>query len=52
MPDYDYRNFMIFTGHSDQFTGRLYKCPRCGKTFWTVWGMARKHAEKEQGISK
>lgn len=28
---------------TDQFTGRLYRCP-CGWEGWTVWGRARKHA--------
>jgi len=47
MPDYSYEDFMIFTGQTDQFLGRLYKCPRCGKRYWSAWGWARRHYEKE-----
>lgn len=30
---------------TDQFRGRLYKCP-CGWFGWSVWGHARKHVDR------
>ena len=30
---------------SDQHSGRLYECA-CGWRGWSVWGRARKHAER------
>lgn len=42
-----YQEFMLFTGSTDQFLGRCYKCPRCGKYYWSAWGWARRHFERE-----
>ena len=47
MPDYEYEDFMIFTGATDQDLGRRYKCPLCKKYYWSVWGQTRRHYEKE-----
>lgn len=44
-----YQDFMIFLGLTDQFNGRLYKCPKCKRLYWSAWGNARRHFEKEQG---
>lgn len=47
MPDYDYQAFMVNTGITDQFLGRQYRCPKCGRKYWSAWGNARRHYEKE-----
>ena len=42
-----YSELMEFTGFTDQFLGRLYRCRRCGRRYWSAWGWARRHYEKE-----
>lgn len=41
-----YHDLMKFTGLSDQFLGRRYRCEKCGKYYWSAWGWARRHYEK------
>jgi len=43
----DYKDFMIFTGIIKQPLGRLYRCPKCERKFWSAWGWARRHYENE-----
>lgn len=47
MPDYEYQDFMVFTGITNQHLGSQYQCPLCGKRYWSAWGHARHHYEKE-----
>jgi len=47
MPDYEYQDFMVFTGITDQHLGRLYECPLCQKKYWSAWGHARRHYLEE-----
>ena len=47
MPTYEYGVFMVLTGMTDRDLGRQYKCPLCGKEYWSAWGHARRHFEKE-----
>jgi len=47
MPDNEYQDFMELTGITDQHLGRLYSCPLCKKIYWSAWGHARRHFEKE-----
>jgi len=38
---------MEFIGFADQRLGRLYRCRRRGRKYWSAWGWARWHCEKE-----
>ena len=38
--------FMEFTGNTDQFKGREYKCPIDNQLYWSAWGHARRHFAK------
>jgi len=52
MPNYNYEDFMKQTGLTDKALGREYKCPVCGRKYWSAWGHARRHAEDEIGRFK
>ena len=47
MPRYEYQDFMTLTGLTDQHLGRQYKCPLCMNKYWSAWGHARRHFERE-----